>query len=627
MSNAVGVKRVGGGVLAGVAPRGWVVGVAAVLCVLVCVAFWPAFSAGYVSWDDGQNFIANDKWHGLSGENVWWMLTTFHLGHYMPLTWVSFGLQYELFGEGPGPGHAVNIAVHAVNAMLFFFVTRWVLGLVLAGEREGGYSRLVTVASAVGAASFAVHPLRVECVAWITERRDVLSASLLLGALLAYGRAVVVGGSGMRSWRWYAGAVVLLFLSCASKAWGMSFFVVLMALDVYPLRRVDGIRGWFTRAGMWVALEKLPFAVIGFVTAAVASAAQDASIARKTLEEWGVMERVVQSFYGLTFYLKQTVAPSTHSPFYELPVEVRPFEPEYLAAYFVVTSLVVFTLWCWRKAPGVGIGLFIYLVQVSPVLGVLQSGHQMVADRYSYLATMPFAVGLAWALVWMVRTSEARAGLEGGLRAARMGGVVMCGAVGALTAASYAQSTIWHSGKRLWEYATSVTPTASVLTNYAAEFEKSKDVDRAMELYRQAFEANPSQGRAWYSYANLAWAKGDLAEAERAFLEGAKVMPQAYMAHQNLASIYLSKGLEEPAIAQLRLAIANIEDPKQRIWDGLPYVQLAEVLDSRGAREEAVALLRKAMAFEKTRELAVTRLKEMGVEVSSDAGPVNRNGR
>src|SRR5262245_60180833 len=235
---------------------------AGALVLLVLVSFSPAFSAQFLAWDDADNLIKNQHWRGASAENLRWMFTTFHLGHYQPLTWVSFAIDYELWRMDPGGYHGTNILIHAANAALFFVLARRLLhiGVTRSDPERGGPVRPeLTLAAAVAAALWAVHPLRVESVAWVTERRDVLSTLFMLLSALAYVHAVEIGVPRVRSWAAYGLAVLLLALSCLSKAWGMSFFVLLLALDAYPLRRLSGnpLR-WLSRDSLRVLAEKAP---------------------------------------------------------------------------------------------------------------------------------------------------------------------------------------------------------------------------------------------------------------------------------------------------------------------------------------------------------------------------------
>src|SRR5262245_32043414 len=162
---------------------------AAALVLLVIVSFSPAFSAQFVSWDDTDNLIKNSHWRSFTPQSLRWMFTAFHLDHYQPLTWLSFAVEYTFWGMDPSGYHGTNILIHAINAVLFFLLARRLLhiGLTGADPRRGGAARPeLTAAAALAAALWAVHPLRVESVAWVTERRDVLSTLFMLSGALAY---------------------------------------------------------------------------------------------------------------------------------------------------------------------------------------------------------------------------------------------------------------------------------------------------------------------------------------------------------------------------------------------------------------------------------------------------------
>ena len=599
--------------LEGVTPRGWVWGIGAGLMVLAVVAFWPAFFGEWLSWDDAQNFVMNERWRGLGVENLKWMWTTYWLGHYQPVTWMTFGAQWYVSGSNPMGYHAFNIVVHGVNGVLLFLAARRLLAVGFPGEQwtegGGGYSKVVTVAAVLGAVLFLVHPLRVEPVAWITERRDVLSTAFLLGALLAYLRAVEAQGAGVRDGRWYWAAVVLALLSCASKAWGMSFFVVLMAVDMMPLRRVTTLAGWFTRDGLRVLVQKAPFAVIGLATAVLASRAQAVAHAAKPLEEYGVVSRVVQACYGLWFYVKQTVAPSTHSPLYEIPLELDPLALRFVLSYVFVVVLAGAAVWCWKRARGVTVAIALYVLLISPVLGVLQSGDQFVADRYSYLATIPFAVLLGAGVVVLLRRQEAK-GAEELRKAGLLVGAVAAVATGAMVFASRAQSRVWRDSLTLWTYAAQVTPTAFVLCNWAEHF-KHEDPVLARSVVKRATENFPTSGRAWWEYAALSRAAGDLHEAARAYGEGAKWLNPAWAAWMELGLVLREQGRLEEAQRALEAAVADNEGAGMRSR-GAPHLNLARVLLERGDRAGAVAQLKKAAGHRDVRGEAERMLVEVG---------------
>ena len=200
--------------LAGALPQRWVPRLIPVLIVLVTVAaFLPTLHNQFVNWDDEENFLDNPHYRGLGWTHLRWMWTT-HLGHYIPLTWMTLGLDYLLWGMNPLGYHLTNLLLHAANAVVFFFVVRRILTLALLGASERGLA--LAVSAGFAALVFAIHPLRVESVAWATERRDVLSGLFYLLTILVYLRASERGERG-RGWYW--GAVALFACALLSKQW------------------------------------------------------------------------------------------------------------------------------------------------------------------------------------------------------------------------------------------------------------------------------------------------------------------------------------------------------------------------------------------------------------------------
>src|SRR5205807_187055 len=220
--------------------------------------FLPALQNQFVSWDDAENFLDNPHYRGLGWSQLHWMWTT-HQGHYIPLTWMTLGLDYLLWGMNPVGYHLTSLLLHAANAVVFFFLVRRLLTLALPSPSERGHA--LAVSAAFAALVFAVHPLRVESVAWITERRDVLSGLFFLLSIFFYLRATDDGGFIRGRWRT---ASLLAFAGAfLSKSIVMTLPGVLLLLDVYPLRRLR--LGW--RA---LLLEKWPYAAITAAGAVVA---------------------------------------------------------------------------------------------------------------------------------------------------------------------------------------------------------------------------------------------------------------------------------------------------------------------------------------------------------------------
>jgi hypothetical protein len=455
-----------------------------VIVAAVLAGFLPALHGGFVAWDDDLNFTENPNYRGLAPAQLGWMLTTFHGGHYQPLTWVTLALDHAVWGMDPTGYHLTSVLLHAVNAVLVY---RLVIALLARTSLPvGGFP------AAAGALFFAIHPLRVESVAWASERRDVLSGLFWLLALLAYLRMQ----EGSRT-RWYLVSLGCFALSLLSKAWGITLPLVLVALDAYPLGRFAP-----GRARLPVFREKVPYAILAVAGAALAAAAVRPIAATRTLAEHGVLARAAQAAYGLWFYLGKTVAPVRLSPLYLLELRLDPTAPRYVAALVgTVVATAVLALgrrrWPWATTAAA-----CYTVVVSPVLGFVQTGPQIAADRYTYLACLPWAVLLAAGVARLGRGGPA-------LRAAGWGasavGLVVLGVL------TYRQTGVWRDSRTLWEHALQLDPRSWVAyTNRGVTRDGAGDHDGALADWSAAIAIHPGYALAWYDRGSARRARGDL---------------------------------------------------------------------------------------------------------------------
>ncbi len=278
----------------------------------------------FVTWDDYDNLVVNPHYRGLGWSQLGWMFTTFHLGHYQPLSWVTFGFDYLVWRMDPFGYHLTNVIFHTVNAVFFYFIARRLIALAFSSPDYEKSWQLITSA-AFAALLFAIHPLRVESVAWVTERRDVLSGFFCLWTLSCYLRAASMHEPIPRQ-RWLAAAVGAYALSLLSKATAITLPAILLLLDVFPLRRFHGgIQDWFKLRNRSLWWEKLPFAVLACGFAVIALVAQYSSGALTALQRYDISFRFAQAFYGLMFYLWKTLLPAHLSPLYELPFDLAPW--------------------------------------------------------------------------------------------------------------------------------------------------------------------------------------------------------------------------------------------------------------------------------------------------------------
>ncbi len=398
----------------------------------VLAAFAPALSAGFVNWDDDRNFVMNQAWRGLSEKHLAWMLTTFHMGPYQPLSWITLGAEYPLWGMDARGYHATNVLLHALTAVAFWFVARRLIFVA-----RGVDSPIAALAASL---VFALHPLRVESVAWVTERRDVLSGLFFVLAIAAWLR---YASEGRRSS--YAWTCMLVLLSLLAKAPAIVMPALLLVLDVWPLRRTA--LGWRR-----LVLEKTPFIVLSIVFGALAIHGQIGDGGNMlTLARHGPLQRAGQVAFGLLFYVWRTLVPRNLIPIHEMPEPFDAAAMRFLLPIAIVITTVVVLFVVRKRVPALVAAAVSFFIILSPVSGITQAGPQLVADRYSYLSCMPFALLAGCAVAWGMSTFP------------RVRSIVivtvfaMATLLGGLT---FRQARYWHDSESLWRHTLTINPTS-----------------------------------------------------------------------------------------------------------------------------------------------------------------------
>jgi len=551
----------------------WVRWLAPLLVALFTLAaFLPALQNQFVNWDDKDNFLDNPHYRGLGWTHLRWMWTT-HLGHYIPLTWMTLGLDYLLWGMNPVGYHLTSLLLHAANAVVFFFVVRRLLARALPSPSEHGYA--LAVSSGVAALVFAIHPLRVESVAWVTERRDVLSGLFYLVAILLYLRACEGGARG-RGWYWLSVAV----FGCAllSKSMVVNLPVVLLILDVYPLRRLGGAVGWWSEPARRVYVEKIPFVLLAAAASAVALMAQLSHNTMVSVVQLSALGRLALSVYGLSFYLWKTVAPVNLSPLYELPPTVNPWAPPFLLSYGLVVAITALVLALRRPLPGLLAAWVAYVVVLLPVLGIFQSGPQIAADRYTYLASLGWAILVSAGVLSHWRR---RPFLFTGLAACVLFGL------GILT---WNQVQVWRDSEKLWTHALATYPKSSIAENNLGNVRADQSkLAEAIEHYRQALDINPEHASAHYNLGNVLAQQGKLAEASEHHRQALRLKPDYADAHNNLGNVLAQQGMLAEASEQYQRALQIRPD------DADAHNNLGNALAQQGKLSEAVDHYRQAL--------------------------------
>jgi tetratricopeptide (TPR) repeat protein len=571
---------------------------AAVVATATAAVFAPSVWNGFVDLDDQANLVDNPWIRGLGSDQLRWMFTTFHLGHWQPLSWLTLAVDYRFWGLRPGGYHLTSLLIHAASAVV----------LLVLGRRLLAAAGLRPVAAAAGATLAAllwsIHPLRVESVVWATERRDVLSGLFTLLALVAYARAP----GSRRALAWTLAATVAALLAKASAMVVPAFLVV---LDVYPLGRLGGEAGWTGPAARRVWVEKLPFVALAALAAAVAARAQRSAGALRSLAAVGVGARLGAAMTQSGFYLWKMLVPVDLLPMYGFPLGFGPAHPLALAGAATAVGVGVLAVVLRRRCPGLAAAFVAYLAAIAPTLGFVQSGPQMAADRYTYLA------GAGWCI------------LAGGLVVAHAerpwwrvaAAVPLLLLLGVLTAV---QATTWRDARTLWtrtlaldpgnpfaqksigdvarasgdvagaiawyQRAVAERPYAEAETNLASLLAAAGRWDEAFAHYEAALRSDPANAFAHTSYGVALSDRGRLAEAEDQHRRALALDPGLMEAHVNLGTVLDDLGRTDEALAEYREALRL--RPSAEAYD-----DIGAVLLKTNRPAEAADLFRRALAL------------------------------
>lgn len=539
-------------------------------------AFSPILKNGFVHWDDWPNFVENPNYRGLGWLKVKWMFTTMHMGTYQPLCWLTFAVDYLVWGMNPFGYHLTNLLLHAANAVVFYQVGQILLSKVGYRTPEGRQSS-PSIAAGLAALLFAVHPLRVESVAWATERKDVLSGFFYLCAVYAYLRPYVDQSRTDRVWlvlSWLAFGLSLL-----AKGIGITLPIVFIMLDFYPLRRLPRrFRECFSGAFRRVWLAKVPFLVPAVLIAATGYKGQRGS---GSLVTESAAAHCAKALFGLSYYLWKTLWPLNLTPMYEQAVRFDPFARPFLVCGAAV-GLITGVLMLYRRWPAGLAAWFCYIAISAPVLGIVSFGSQLAADRYSYLACLPWpilaAAGFDW--VWQRTKSLYRRMLE-------LGSAMVIVVLMSLT---WRQAQIWHDDESLWRHAISVRPQSSIAhNNLATALAERSKLEEAAEHFSKAINIKPDFALVQYNWGNVLCRLGKYEEGFGHYREALKINAAYAEVHHNWGYFLERQGRTQDAIGHYRRAV-ELNPSYAEAQNGL-----GSALQGQGKSEEAAEHFREAL--------------------------------
>jgi protein O-mannosyl-transferase len=662
--------------------------VCVVLAVIVGISFGRVLGNDFVGYDD-QRYVVQNPWvtNGLTLGGIQWAFTHVHASNWHPLTMISHMLDCQLYGLQPWGHHLTSILLHAAAAILLFFALR---------ELTAGSSTVADIddagrdqpsrqqpegsfwASAFVAAVFAVHPLRVESVAWVSERKDVLSGVFFMLILWTYAR--YARGNSARTF-WYIAVVVLFALGLMCKPTLVTLPFVLLLLDYWPLGRSQSspFLGCGITKETWSRLvfEKLPLFVFSAACCVTTLLAQKQALDASLKPSLG--ERVGNALVSYAVYLGQMIWPARLAVLYPYPE--GNLELPYVILALLLLLMISVALFLWRKKyPFLLVGWLWYLGMLVPMIGIIQVGSQVRADRYTYLPQIGLYLSVAWGVTeWFQQWRRSRVILA-------VAGLFI---VTALITRSYLQTRYWQDTETLWKHATATTSNNYIASNNLAQFlfqsgrfdeaiveckkalkikpdfaaahnnlgaalvenrrgdngagGQTGAVDEAIVHYQRAVQINPNFAQAHSNLGTALLLKGQVDEAIAHYQKALEIDPDYAEARYSLGNAFLAKGRYNESIANYEAAlrvrpdyfeahynlgrvlatIGKTDEALKEFNEALQaggdsakvHCALGSLLGRMGHREEAIAHLAEALRLDPDYEYAKQQLRDLGVPV------------
>ncbi len=526
------------------------------------LVYLSTLNNGFVSWDDNVYIYENPHIRAFGADFFRWIFGSIRGGYWHPLTWVSHALDYALWGLNPLGHHLTSSILHAVNTFVAGFLIIRLFDAakertIQSGQPPFLHNQTVLIATGVTVLLFGLHPIHVESVAWVSERKDLLCALFYMLSIMMYIRYVCKTSppagtptSGLLFFhKHYLFALGLFILALLSKPMAVTLPVVLLILDWYPLGRIRSLKVFQT-----AFTEKLPFVTLSLVLSIETVLAQKVSGALATTEAVPLSTRAFVGVKSLIAYLWKMILPLNLTPFYPFPREVSLLSFKYLSVIALVGGI---TITCIVMAKKQRLWLSVwsyYVITLLPVLGIVQVGRQSMADRYTYLPSLgPFLVaGIAIAIFWNNAGTIARWG-----KAVRM--VSIAAAIAIVVYLSYAtlqQIRIWKNSFILWNYVIEKEPGRVAIAYYGlgAVFLKMGLDDQAMAHFDRAIAIDPSLYGVYDNQGVLYSKAGKFHKAIEAFNKSIATHPN-WSAYGNRGLTYYSMGQYDRAKEDLDKAI------------------------------------------------------------------------
>lgn len=489
---------------------------ACLIAFIAILVYLPALQNGFVNWDDEAYVVDNLAIRSLNIDFLRWAFFRFTASNWHPLTWISHAVDYALWGLNPFGHHLTSIIFHGLNTFLVVLLSVKLLDKARRGR--------VLVPAAITGLLFGIHPVHVESVAWVSERKDVLYAFFYLLSLLSYVKYVETAkekNAGTSIPRIYLNysylcTLALFMLSLLSKPMAITLPIVLLILDWYPFGRFEAGKSFKV-----IALEKLPFVLLSLLSGIVTLMAQNSGTFHTiSLEKLPLLTRILVAFRSIFLYIENILIPLNLIPLYRYPRDVSFSSPAYLVPMLLFAGVTALCILSMKKRKYLLAAWAFYIVSLLPVLGIIQVGRQPMADRYVYLALLGPAIMIGLLVEYIYRKSDRPSGYKRLLRAALIGSIAVI--LGGLALVSTKQMRIWKDGVTLWTYEVGVEPQfPEAYQRRANALRKRGNFAGAITDYTKAIGLDPFSEPNYYDdrgicYANLGFFREALKDFDTA---------------------------------------------------------------------------------------------------------------
>jgi tetratricopeptide (TPR) repeat protein len=581
--------------------RSWqTIGICIALAALSWLVFGQTLWHDFINYDDPRYVYENTKiTSGLSISGIVWAFTHIHSMNWHPLTTISHMLDCQLNGLHPGWHHFTNVLLHTVAVIFLFLALQ---------QMTGAFWR-----SAIVAAVFAIHPLRVESVAWIAERKDVLSGVFFMLTLLAYVHYV-----RLPSVRRYLVVVFVLVCGLMSKPMLVTLPFVLLLLDYWPL---DRIRGQLWRR----VLEKVPLIILSAVSSIATLVAQKGAVGYT--EELPILERINNAVVSYVLYISQMFWPVRLAVFYPHPENRLPLWG-IICSLLLLISITVIGIVLRKQRPYLVTGWLWYLGMLVPVIGLVQVGWQGHADRYTYLSQIGLYIAVTWAVADLTVSWRYRRAIVG---------IATILAVGLLSWGAWVQASYWRDSETLFRHALAVTTNNDVAeNNLGIVFLRQGKLDEAISLLQAAVDLRPDNSPAHENLAKALLQKGDVDNALIHYQKLLELQPDNIEVHNIVGTALVQRGRIREGVEEWQKVLAIQPDngnamsnlawvfatsPDDSLRDGAKAVQLAEQALRISGRRIPILFRTLAAAYAETGEFSkAIQTAQQGIELANDQG-------